>query len=349
MNTIYLLNILKYLPIRFLFRPFYAGKGSILFMHKVVQHHKKDNRIDFSQANEIEISYLEKMIVHLKKKGYEFISLDELHYRLDNHTFSKKKFIAITFDDGYKDNYTLAYPLLKKHKVPFTIYITNCFPNHTAKLWWYMLEDVVLENEEIKIYLKGKSKIFRVSDYKTMEAVFLELREILISSSPSQQKDILSQLEKNYNKSLDDYVKKESLSWKDIESLAEDELVTIGAHTLNHYSLKTLEEEEIINEVLNSKSEIESHIKRKVEHFAYPFGTKNEIGKRESMLLNKTKSFNTATTTRMSNIFEAHKSHKTMLPRIQILGDRQDLSILDMYLCGMLPALKNKFKRIVSL
>jgi hypothetical protein len=51
----------------------------------------------------------------------------------------------------------------------------------------------------------------------------------------------------------------------------------------------------------------------------------------------------------MGNIFYEHKNNLHALPRIQVLGTQQDLSILDLYLCGVLPALKNKFKKVITL
>ena len=122
MNKDFVINVLKYLPINIFFKKLYAGEGSILFMHKVVVKHDNKDRINLMKANEIEVFYLEKMLVYLKKK-YDLISLDQINERLKNKSKFKKKFIVITFDDGYKDNLTLAYPMFKKHNIPFTIYI----------------------------------------------------------------------------------------------------------------------------------------------------------------------------------------------------------------------------------
>lgn len=343
-----IIKTLKYLPIKYFFKPIYGGKGSILFMHKVVKEHHKKPRIHLMKANEIEQGFLEKMLIYLHRK-YDIISIDEMHQRLSSKIKHKKKFIVITFDDGYKDNLTLAYPVFKKLNIPFTIYITNCYPNKTAKLWWYMLEDILLENNVVAFQHESTTVTFPSKTQKEKDSSFEKIRNIIITSSVDEQGQIFQQLEASYNKKLQSYVEKESLNWKEINTLSKDSLVTIGCHTMNHLGLNTLTEEVVFKEVVDSKKEIELNINYKPVHFAYPFGTKNEINQREVEILKSTQHFNTATTTRMGNIFKAHNNNLHALPRIQVLGTQQDLSILDMYLCGLLPAIKNKFKKVVTL
>ena len=153
-------NIIKTIsktPLPAMFKPFYGGLGSILFMHKVVASKDPNKiRIPLNDANEVSISYLEELILYFKKKGYDIISLEDLPKRLNHASKDAKKFVIFTFDDGYKDNLTLAYPIFKKHQVPMTVYITNCFPNHSAKLWWYLLEDLVMEQEEISVEIANR-------------------------------------------------------------------------------------------------------------------------------------------------------------------------------------------------
>ena len=53
------------------------------------------------------------------------ISLDEMHRRLDDGRFPRRRFVCVTFDDGYRDNREFAYPVLKKYEVPFAIYVRD--------------------------------------------------------------------------------------------------------------------------------------------------------------------------------------------------------------------------------
>ena len=343
-----IINVLRFVPFKQFFSPFYSGIGSILFMHKVIESNSKKPRISMMRANEIEANCLEEILIKLKE-DYEIISLDEMYLRLINNQKHTKKFIAITFDDGYKDNLKLAYPIFKKLEIPFTIYITNCFPNHTAKLWWYMLEDIILENDKITVNHRNKNLSFLTKTKHQKDKCFNNLRTVIIHATQEENNILISQLEHKYSKSIKEYVNKEALTWEQIKLLSKDPLVSIGCHTMNHLALNTVSDTELLKEVISSKNEIEKLLKIQVHHFAYPFGTSNEINKREVDLIKSNNIFLTATTTRTGNIFSNHEQWLHALPRIQILGNQQNYSILEMYLSGLLPAIKNKLKKVVTI
>ena len=54
-------------------------------------------------------------------------------------------------DDGYLDNYENAYPIFKKHQIPFAIFVATDFPDKKAVLWWYVIEELILNSTEIQL------------------------------------------------------------------------------------------------------------------------------------------------------------------------------------------------------
>ncbi|MBP5546206.1 MAG: polysaccharide deacetylase family protein [Bacteroidales bacterium] len=111
-------------------------------LHRVVE-----NRGDVPKQRELEVTpdWLEQKILEYKFKGYTFISLDELPSNFNSH-----RWVCITFDDGYRDNYALAYPLLKKLGVPFTVYVTTGFIDNKLPMWWYPDEHLGISYDELK-------------------------------------------------------------------------------------------------------------------------------------------------------------------------------------------------------
>ena len=127
-----------------------------------------------------------------------------------------------------------------------------------------------------------------------------------------------------------------------------DPIVEIGAHTIHHPALNRLPESEVQSEMEGSRDKIEAETGKKVEHFCYPFGTRNEVGEREFQIAKKC-GFITSTTTNTANIFPAHKNFLERLPRIAInqKRDNGNIQFLDLWLNGVIPCVLNKFKRVV--
>ena len=83
-----------------------------------------------------------------QKKGYTFVSINDVSlFQVSGFKFHR--FVCVTFDDGYSDNYTLAYPLLKRLGVPFTIYVTTGFIDNQLPMWWYPSQRLGISKEEL--------------------------------------------------------------------------------------------------------------------------------------------------------------------------------------------------------
>ena len=113
---------------------FHPIKGEIWCLHRVVKQ-----RSIYPSNRELEITpdYLEELIKEYKAAGYAFVSIDEL---LLSKSILPQKRVNVSFDDGFRDVYTNAFPIFKEHQIPFTIYLTTGFPEGKADIWWIQME-----------------------------------------------------------------------------------------------------------------------------------------------------------------------------------------------------------------
>jgi peptidoglycan/xylan/chitin deacetylase (PgdA/CDA1 family) len=320
-------------------RPVYSGLGHILMFHRVVPE-TGQLRIHNHKSLEVSPGYLENLIRYFKKSDYDFISLDELNTVREKPL--TKKFVVFTFDDGYIDNYRYAYPIFKKHNIPFTIYVATNMPDGNAVLWWYLLEDLIVKNSKVEFVANDQQVEFVTNTPDEKEKVFNKIRAHLAKADEKTLRALMKSLFRDRLDSLQAKTKELALSWEQIRELSNDPIVTIGSHTVNHFPLNSLTRENSTFEIQESKKIIESRIAKEVRHFCYPLGS---YGDKEIEIM-KTSGYATATTIKMANIFTENFDHPFSLPRIMINSLSND-QILQLQFSGLLPALRNKFKRVV--
>lgn len=309
--------------------------------HRVIPEQKRP-RIR-NKGIEVSPELLEEVIAFFKKREYDFISIDTLPDYLRER--SRRKFVIFTFDDGYIDNYTLAYPIFRKHHIPFTVYVTTNFPEYKAVMWWYLLEDLLLTQDTINCPISSP-KTLTAKGIEEKEQLFARLRAEIISAGAADRDLYFQQLFVDNDISLYDRVRVDAMSWDHLLEMSEDPLVTLGAHTMSHPALSKLTEDQLAEEVMGSKAMLEEKLSLQVAHFAYPFGSKREAGLRDFDAV-AAMGFKTATTTREGNIFKEHLSHLTSLPRIYISPDTTERHLSD-FVSGKIPLQRGIKNRIIT-
>ena len=110
--------------IRNVYNFFHPVVGEIWQLHRVRFDLSADENI---RKYEITPDRLEQLIVDYKKRNFTFISLNDMYERFNGNFHLNNKYISITLDDGYEDNYLVAYPIFKKYNIPFTIFISKSY------------------------------------------------------------------------------------------------------------------------------------------------------------------------------------------------------------------------------
>lgn len=133
--------------------PWTRGEGVIFTLHSV--HPEAPAAFDPNGVLRIMPEFLETAIETVRKQGYDTVSLDEAATRLKSPG-SGRPFVCFTLDDGYRDNREHAYPVFKKHGVPFAIYVPAAYADGQGDLWWYALEGALRKADRLAITLANK-------------------------------------------------------------------------------------------------------------------------------------------------------------------------------------------------
>ena len=324
-------------------RQFVAGMGAILTFHRV-----RPAVTDAFQPNrglEVTPAFLEEVVVALRAADVDLVSLDEVHRRLTTGS-DCRRFVALTFDDGYRDNRDYAWPILRRHGAPFALYVASDFADGRGEMWWAVLETAIAGHDRIVVRLDGEERVFDCSTPEAKTASFDSLYDhVRGSGTETGLRSIVRELALRYGVDLNEQCRELCMGWSELATGAADPLVTIGAHTVSHPILRKLTAAEARAEMVDSVTAIAAKLGRRPEHFAYPVGQSDAAGPREFALAREA-GFKTAVTTRPGVLFPDHADHLTALPRISVNGEFQRLRYLDVLLSGAPTALRNRFRRV---
>lgn len=324
-------------------QPFVSGVGVILTLH-----HVRPPRAGSFQPNrllEVSPEFFTKLIRRLRRSKVDLVSLDEMHRRLVERDF-RRRFVCLTFDDGYRDFLRHAYPVLRQNEVPFAMYVPTSFPDRLGELWWLALEAVIARNKRIGLLVGREERRFDCRNSREKRELFDQLYWWLRGHESEEElraavRDLCARYGVDMKAICDDLC----MSWEEITHLAHDPLATIGAHTVNHVILAKVSDKVVRSEMEMGCSVIEAAVGVRPQHLAYPVGDSSSADEREFRIAGELK-FKTAVTTRPGVLFAGHREHLMALPRISVNGEFQQMRYLSVLMSGAATAMWNGFRRL---
>lgn len=221
--------------------------GEIWCLHRVLPE-----RSVFKSNRDLEITpdELERLIVDKRRQGFRFVDMDAFVAASHGKLWGRH-LVHVTFDDGFADVFNYAYPILKQHEVPFTLYVTTDMPDGKADLWWLQLEQLANGDEE---WFENTMKQI----YDRHEPIAETMHAITASEI-----DL-------------DLSRRQTILWGEIREMVSEGWCTVGSHGVSHSALSLLSEEQAKAELVNSKHRIEEMLGTTVRHFSYPHSFFNE-------------------------------------------------------------------------
>lgn len=204
-------------------------------------------------------------------KHYKIISIEESLALLEGCNKIDDRYIVVTFDDGYIDNYLYAFPILKKYNVPATIFLTTDPVEYGYSLWW---DKVWLAVSSITDFLSYDdiSKMLGVKEldgYHTESDFVNSIVDQVNTMNKEQRQQFLQAL---YSVCRDYTIETNlMMSWQMVEEMSR-EGVSFQCHTKTHAFIDELSLSELDEELLASSDAIEQHTGFPVRYVAYPKG-----------------------------------------------------------------------------
>jgi peptidoglycan/xylan/chitin deacetylase (PgdA/CDA1 family) len=307
-----------------------GGAGVILRFTRV--RSRRTARFQPLKYDEITPEFLDRAIQALKRWNLDIVPMDEVCRRAVTLA-TPRRFVCLTFDGGYKDLVTSAYPVLSGHDVPFTAYVPTAFPDGVGEAWWLALEAIIAREDRLSLVMDRAERHFSIATTAEKSALYDFLDRWMRSLSPSDLSLAINDLCSRYSVELPALSRAASMGWNDLAKLAADPRVTIGAATVNYPLLSNLKDAAALREMTMGATVIEAALNRKIRHFAYPFGDAASWQRKHAAMAAET-GFTSAVSSIPGVVQNAGRSNLHALPRVPWDGRLQSLRALRVMLSG---------------
>ena len=225
----------------------------------------------------IPIGDFEEHVKYLKR-FYSIISLRDLVEAMRQKKLFPPNAVAITFDDGYKNNYSLAYPIIKKYNIPVTIFLVSGYIDSSDYLWVNQLTYAINESEKktIDVRFNGMSYQYALATPKEKKNACVDMKDKLKQLSAQELEKVLKALyaELGFQQDKAKADTYQMLSSEDIFAM-HNGLVAFGSHTITHTSLTSIPDVQQLEEIKGSKNNLRQKLNVGADYFCYPNGFYN--------------------------------------------------------------------------
>lgn len=216
--------------------------------------------------------------INFLKNNYQIITPDEIY----NDIETDEDRIVITFDDGYYDFYTNAMPILKEYNVPATLFVSTENIDKPFENWTDNILRIIFSEHSGSISIMDEkiNNKWNVTTIKERKAFYQDIRKLFLQMDKKDRDRYTRVLENWANVKHEGRIDRRILRSDEIYNISKENFITLGSHTCSHPSLRCLEEEEQIKEIVESKKILEEIIKNKIKYFSYPFGSRDHYSEK---------------------------------------------------------------------
>jgi peptidoglycan/xylan/chitin deacetylase (PgdA/CDA1 family) len=240
----------------------------ILRYHSISDHRDQNFRY-VTPSIAVSPRMFESHIAFLSSR-YAIISLDDVGAWINGTISLQRQSVVITFDDGYRDNYRYAYPILKKCGATATFYVVTDAIGNGHPLWTSELRDLVYRARQrhVTLYSIGPQRI-DLSDEAAKKQAIQTIGCTIRCADKKARAEILREMREKLTGETDGFLHELMMNWDELREMKRGGMC-IGSHTMSHPLLPEISQEEATIEIAGSKAKIEEELDAPAVHLSYP-------------------------------------------------------------------------------
>ncbi|MGH9452775.1 MAG: polysaccharide deacetylase family protein [Terriglobia bacterium] len=207
--------------------------------------------------------------IRILAKSYNPVSIEQVvQFAHEGHPLPPKS-VAVTFDDGFADNYDVALPILNRYRVPATFYIMVNAVETGNPPWYCRLRSAFGATRRLEWSDPEHPQTCSLATHEDQESALNTVFEIGARKTGETQEQFLQRVEKSLEVEPLGPRDKLMMTWDHVRALRKAGHI-VGAHTLSHPNLAHVSGEEAKSEIVGSKKRLEEELGEPIDHFSYP-------------------------------------------------------------------------------
>lgn len=188
--------------------------------------------------------------------------------------------VAVTFDDGFRNNLTQALPILEVFGIPATLYVATGYIDTGRFIWTDQLEAAFLQSDADFIDLNVGNETFRYSLANDDEQIFAynDTRLRCKHFSNEKKDEVVNAIVERLAGNLGPEDPLSAfMTWDELRRMNASPLVDIGAHTVDHIALARVPHEDMTSQIDRSVSKLSDELSEPCTLFSYPEGQEDDF------------------------------------------------------------------------
>jgi peptidoglycan/xylan/chitin deacetylase (PgdA/CDA1 family) len=188
--------------------------------------------------------------------------------------------VAVTFDDGYLNNYLVAWPILEKYGVPATFYLATGFIGTDRMIWTDRLEHAILNTQthSIKLLENGVEATYKTHTEEDRIKAFTTIKTLCKTLPDGERLRVLASVFRECNSDAEDteHPLYAFMNWDQVRKMFSSPLIDFGGHTIDHVSLTKVPKNEMQRQIKSSIETVSQELDEKIDLFSYPEGQEKD-------------------------------------------------------------------------